>query len=76
VEREPEQVIPEIFQEAQARAPDHEQQWVALVDGNKKQLRLLKEQAKAFAVIRPDWIKLSVVVNILVTTPALSCSFR
>jgi len=30
-------------------APDRRRQ-VALVDGNKKQLRLLKEQAKAFAV--------------------------
>ena len=50
VEREPEEVIPEMFQEAQARDPHHEKPWIALVDGNKQQLRLLKEQAKAFAV--------------------------
>ena len=29
VEREPEQVIPEIFQEAQARDPGHKKQWIA-----------------------------------------------
>jgi hypothetical protein len=50
VEREPEQVIFEIFQEGQARDPHHEKQWIALVDGNKKQLRVMKEQAKAFDV--------------------------
>ena len=50
VEREPEQVISEIFQEGQARDPHHEKQWIALVDGNKKQLRVMKEQAKAFDV--------------------------
>jgi len=41
-----------MFQEAQARDPRHDQQWVALVDGNKKQLRLLQEQAKALATDR------------------------
>jgi len=50
VEREPDQVIQEMFQEAQARDPRHEKQWIGLVDGNPKQLRLLKEQATAFAV--------------------------
>ena len=51
VEREPDQVITEIFQEGQARDPRHEKQWIALVDGNKTQLRVLKEQAKAFDVM-------------------------
>ena len=50
VEREPEQVINEIFKEAQARDPQHKKQWVGLVDGNPKQLRLLKEQATVFDV--------------------------
>ena len=50
VEREPDQVIIEMFQEGQARDPRHEKQWIALVDGNKKQLRVMKEQAKAFDV--------------------------
>ncbi len=50
VEREPDQVITEIFQEGQARDPRHEKQWIALVDGNKTQLRVLHEQAKAFDV--------------------------
>ncbi len=50
VEREPDQVINEIFQEAQARDPHHEKQWVGLVDGNLNQLQLLKKQATAFGV--------------------------
>ena len=50
VEQEPELVIKEIFQESQARDPRHEKQWIALVDGNKKQLCVMKEQAKAFNV--------------------------
>lgn len=50
MEREPDQVITEIFQESQAHDPRHEKQWIALVDGNKTQLRALNEQAKAFDV--------------------------
>jgi hypothetical protein len=50
VEREPDQVINEIFKEGQSRDPHHEKQWVGLVDGNPKQLQLLKEQATAFNV--------------------------
>lgn len=50
VEREAEHVIAEIFQEGQMRDPHHEKQWVALVDGNKKQLRVMEEQAKILDV--------------------------
>ncbi len=48
LEREPDQVIEEMFKEAQTRDPRHKKQWVALVDGNKTQLKLIKEQAMAF----------------------------
>lgn len=50
IEREPNQVIEEIFKEAQARDSSHEKQWVGLVDGNQKQLQLLKEQATVYGV--------------------------
>jgi len=50
IERESDQVVEEIFQEAQARDPHHEKQWVGLVDGNPKQLQLLKEQATTYGV--------------------------
>jgi hypothetical protein len=50
VERGPDQVINEIFKEAQSQDPQHKKKWIGLVDGNLKQLRLLKEQATAFDV--------------------------
>jgi len=50
IEREADQVIEEIFKEAQARDPHHKKQWVGLVDGNPKQIQLLKEQAMAYGV--------------------------
>jgi len=50
IERESDQVVEEIFQEAQTRDPRHEKQWVGLVDGNPKQLQLLKEQATVYGV--------------------------
>jgi len=50
IEREPDQVVEEIFKEAQARDSRHEKQWVGLVDGNPKQLQLLKEQATVYGV--------------------------
>ncbi len=50
VEREPDQVIHEIFEEGQSRDPRHEKHWVGLVDGNPKQLLLLKKEATAFGV--------------------------
>ncbi|MDH4319496.1 MAG: ISKra4 family transposase [Desulfobulbaceae bacterium] len=50
IEREPDQVIEETFKDAQARDPHHKKQWVGLVDGNPKQIQLLKEQATAYGV--------------------------
>ncbi|HIC15490.1 MAG TPA: ISKra4 family transposase, partial [Gemmatimonadetes bacterium] len=51
VERPPEAVITEAFEEALRRDPEHNKQWVALVDGNETQLRLLKECTVRFGVV-------------------------
>ncbi len=50
VERDPEVVIEEAFQEAEARDPDHERTWVVLLDGNKDQIALAKAAAKKLGV--------------------------
>jgi hypothetical protein len=46
LEKEPEEVISEVFQEAFARDPDQRKKWVALVDGNEKQIKALRKTAK------------------------------
>lgn len=46
LEKEPEEVIKEAFREAMSRDPNKEKQWVAVVDGNKHQLRLLEKHAR------------------------------
>jgi exonuclease VII small subunit len=46
LEKSPEQVIEETFQEARYRDPVREKTWVALVDGNKTQIRVLHRIAK------------------------------
>lgn len=48
--KEPEDVIEEAFAEARRRDPLRQKRWVALVDGNKTQLRLLHEKAGQFGV--------------------------
>ena len=50
VERSPLAVITEAFEEAVRRDPEHTKRWVALVDGNETQLRLLKECTVRFGV--------------------------
>lgn len=50
LEREPEQVLREAFEEAQRRDPHHHKPWVGLVDGNKPQLEAIKALATEFAV--------------------------
>lgn len=45
LEKTPELVIEEAFQEARYRDPAHEKNWVALVDGNKTQIRILRRMA-------------------------------
>jgi hypothetical protein len=46
IEKTPEDVIEELFMEASYRDPAHEKNWVALVDGNKIQIRILRRMAK------------------------------
>lgn len=46
VAKEPAEVIAEAFQEARSRDPEKVKTWVALVDGNAKQLELLQEGAE------------------------------
>jgi hypothetical protein len=46
LEKTPEEVIKELLQEARYRDPNDEKSWVALVDGNKSQIRILKRLAK------------------------------
>lgn len=55
----PEEVLEEAFREATSRDPDREKTWVALVDGNKKQLAILK------ALARKDKVRLTIVVDIM-----------
>ena len=46
IEKTPEEIIKELLQEARYRDPIDEKSWVALVDGNKSQIRILKRLAK------------------------------
>lgn len=46
LEKTPEQVIAEAFEEAEHRDPLHQKTWIALVDGNKTQIRILRKLAR------------------------------
>jgi exonuclease VII small subunit len=46
LEKLPEEVIEKAFEEADCRDPGHKKNWVALVDGNKHQIRILRRMAK------------------------------
>jgi hypothetical protein len=46
LEKEPKEVIQEAFQEALYRDPNQKKIWVALVDGNKEQIRIIRKLAK------------------------------
>jgi hypothetical protein len=59
VEKTPEQVIAQSFAEARQRDPTGEKTWVALVDGNKAQIRHLGRMA------RKEKINLTIVVDII-----------
>jgi hypothetical protein len=50
LEKEPEQVIEEVFREATARDLKRDKQWVALVDGNPTQLSRLEQMAQRYQV--------------------------
>lgn len=46
IEKEPEEVIRESFDEGERRDPQHLRTWVVLVDGNLTQIRLVRAEAK------------------------------
>ena len=50
VEQEMEDVVNEMFLEAQSRDPRHAMEWVVVVDGNEQQIRLVQQAAKAARV--------------------------
>ena len=50
LEQEPREVLQEAFREALQRDPQGNQRWVAVVDGNKTQLTILKELAEHYRV--------------------------
>lgn len=50
VEKDAEDVIAEVFQEALRRDPRQEKTWIGLVDGNRDQLRVFKRLAKRYGV--------------------------
>ena len=59
IEKTPEEVIKEMLQEARYRDPVNEKTWVALVDGNKSQIRILRRIAKN------DGINLTIIVDLI-----------
>ena len=50
LEQEPREVLQEAFREALQRDPQGNRRWVAVVDGNKTQLTILKELAEHYGV--------------------------
>ena len=46
LEKTPEEVIEKVFEEAGSRDTEHYKSWIALVDGNKTQIRILRRMAK------------------------------
>lgn len=59
LEKEPEQVIEQALAEARYRDPEYEKTWVALVDGNKTQIRELGRMA------RKNNFDLTIVIDII-----------
>ena len=59
LEKTPEEVIEEAFEEADHRDPEHQKNWVALVDGNKPQIRILRRMAKE------KGIDLTIIVDVI-----------
>jgi hypothetical protein len=59
LEKEPDQVIADAFDEAHRRDPNHEKHWIALVDGNNTQIDILKRVAKQRGV------NLTIIVDIV-----------
>lgn len=59
LEKTPQQVLEGVFQEASYRDPANEKKWVALVDGNKAQIRLLRSMA------REKGLDLTIIVDVI-----------
>jgi exonuclease VII small subunit len=59
LEKTPEEVIENVFEEAGYRDPAHQNNWVALVDGSKSQLRILRRMA------RDKGVDLTIIVDII-----------
>jgi hypothetical protein len=59
LEKTPEQVIEEAFREGRRRDPEREKTWVALVDGNQPQLKILKRLARRYKT------RLTIVLDIM-----------
>jgi len=65
LEKTPEEVIEKAFEEAGCRDPGHRKKWVALVDGNKPQIRILRRMAKE------KGIDLTIIVDVVHVTEYL-----
>jgi hypothetical protein len=65
LEKTPGEVIEKAFEEAASRDPTHRKNWVALVDGNKPQIRILRRMAKE------KGIDLTIIVDIIHVTEYL-----
>jgi len=50
IKNPPETIIDQAFEEAERRDPKHTKEWVALVDGNEKQLDLIRSAAKKLGI--------------------------
>lgn len=59
LKKSPEEVIEQVFEEAVHRDPEHQKKWVALVDGNKTQIRILRRMAKE------KGIELTIIVDVV-----------
>jgi hypothetical protein len=59
LEKDPEKVIEEAFQEAEKRDPKHRKKWVALVDGDANQLRLLR------SIQRRHQVEMTIVLDLI-----------
>jgi len=59
IEKDPEQVIADAFDEACHRDPNHEKYWVALVDGNNTQLDILNRMG------REKGVDVTIIVDII-----------
>lgn len=59
IEKTPEEVIEELLVEARYRDPTDEKTWVALVDGNRSQIRILRRLAKK------NGLDLTIIVDVI-----------